>query len=171
MGSTNIIFNRRLSQKSFYRINRGDIITRLTIDKYFMNVAKVISTRSICLRKCVGAVIVRENHIISTGYNGSPAGLIHCTDIGCIRDEQNISSGTQTEICRGVHAEQNAIIQAALHGVSTKDATIYVTHQPCIICSKMIINAGIVRVVYEIDYPDHAGLELLKSAGVIILKL
>jgi dCMP deaminase len=131
-----------------------------------MEIAKTVATRSTCLRHNVGAVIVREKRIVSTGYNGAPGGLPHCLDIGCIRDQEGIPSGTMVERCVGVHAEQNAIIQAALHGVSTEGTTIYITHQPCIICAKMVINAGIDRVVYEIDYPDNSGVELLESAGV-----
>lgn len=140
---------------------------RPTIDEYFLRIAKVIATRSTCLRHNVGAVIVRDKRIVSTGYNGAPRRLPHCLDIGCIRDEENIPSGTQVEKCLGVHAEQNAIIQAALHGVSTKDSTLYITHQPCIICAKMIINAGIKRVVYDNGYDDVEGLRLLEQAGIM----
>ncbi len=141
--------------------------TRPSLDEYFMNIAEVVATRATCLRNCVGAVIVRDKRIISTGYNGAPRNLEHCLDIGCIRDQENIESGTMHEVCRAVHAEQNAIIQAALHGVSTKDSVMYVTHQPCIICAKMIINAGIRRVVYGKEYPDVAGLELFGEAGIL----
>lgn len=145
---------------------RSDSMDRPTIDEYFLRIAKVIATRSTCLRHNVGAVIVRDKRIVSTGYNGAPRGLPHCLDVGCIRDKENIPSGTQIEKCLGVHAEQNAIIQAALHGVSTKDSIIYITHQPCITCAKMIINAGIKRVVYDDGYDDVAGLELLRQAGI-----
>ena len=145
---------------------------RPELDEYFMSIAKVVATRSTCLRHHVGAVIVREKHIITTGYNGAPHGLPHCSSAaGCIRDIENIPSGTQTEKCLGVHAEQNAIIQAALHGISTKDSTIYITHQPCIICAKMIVNAGIRRVVYDEEYPDMAGLKLILSADISIRAL
>ena len=139
-------------------------------ERYFMDIAKVVATRSTCLRHHVGAVITRDRQIVSTGYNGAPRGIPHCLDTGCIRDKENIESGTHAEKCIAVHAEQNAIIQAALHGVSTKYATIYITHQPCIICAKMIINAGIRRVVYDEEYPDPAGLTLLLSAGVATRK-
>ena len=135
--------------------------------EYFMDIAKVVATRSTCLRHHVGAVIIKDKHIISTGYNGACKGLEHCLDIGCIRDRENIESGTMHEVCRAVHAEQNAIIQAALHGVSTEGSTLYCTHQPCVICSKMIINAGIKRVIYGEEYPDVAGLKLFASAGVL----
>ena len=143
---------------------------RPTIDEYFMNIAKVVATRSTCLRHHVGAVIVRDKRIISTGYNGSPKGLKHCLDIGCIRDQESIESGTKVEICRAIHAEQNAIIQAALHGTSTEGATLYCTHQPCIICAKMIINAGIIKVIYGEDYPDKAAIELFNEANIEVIK-
>jgi len=139
---------------------------RPTIDEYFMNIAKTVATRSTCLRHHVGSVIVKNKMIISTGYNGSSRGLPHCLDIGCIRDKEGIKSGTQTEKCMAVHSEINAIIQAALHGVSTDGATLYCTHQPCSSCAKAIINAGIVRVVYGEDYADRAGLELFTYVGV-----
>ena len=132
-----------------------DLMTdRPSIDDYFLEIASVVAKRSTCLRNTVGAVIVRDKRILSTGYNGAPRNLKHCLDIGCIRDKENIASGTHHEKCRAVHAEQNAIIQAALHGVGTEGATMYCTHQPCILCTKMIINAHIVRVVYTTSYPD-----------------
>lgn len=133
-----------------------------------MEIAKVVAKRSTCLRQNVGAVIVKDKRILSTGYNGAPMGLPHCLDIGCLREELNVPSGERHELCRAVHAEQNAIIQAAVHGVSIKGATLYTTHQPCIMCAKMIINAGIVRVVYGKKYADERGLEFLKEAGIRI---
>ncbi len=136
-----------------------------------MNIAEVVATRSTCLRNHVGAVIVRDKRIISTGYNGAPRNLEHCLDIGCIRNQENIESGTMHEVCRAVHAEQNAIIQAALHGVSTKGATIYCTHQPCVLCAKMIINANIVRVVFEQTYPDLHALEFFTEADIETVKM
>lgn len=145
-------------------------MARPTIDEYFMAIAKVIATRSTCLRHSVGAVIVKNKHIISTGYNGVSKGFPHCLEIGCIRDEQNIPSGTHTEICRAIHAEQNAIIQAALHGVSTEGGILYCTHQPCIICAKMIVNAGIIRVVYKNKYPDPCAREFFRDASVKTLE-
>ncbi|MEA3406582.1 MAG: cytidine/deoxycytidylate deaminase family protein [Chloroflexota bacterium] len=135
-------------------------------DDYFLQLAQQVATRSTCLRRHVGAVIVRDKQIITTGYNGPPSGLAHCDETGCLRDQLGIPSGERQEICRGLHAEQNAIIQAALHGVSTKGATIYVTHQPCITCAKMIINAGIVRVVCANSYPDELARSMLKEAGI-----
>ena len=139
---------------------------RPALDQYFMSIAEAVATRSTCLRHHVGAVIVSDGYIVTTGYNGAPRGLPHCLDVGCIRDHWSIPSGTRTEVCAGIHAEQNAIIQAALHGVSTKDSTIYVTHQPCIICAKMLINAGIRRVVYGEEYQDIEGLKLFENAGI-----
>ena len=144
---------------------------RPPIDTYFLNIAKVIATRSTCMRLEVGAVIVKDKQIISTGYNGAPSGMLHCSAIGCIRQDEKIASGVMQELCRAVHAEQNAIIQAALHGVSTKGATIYCTHQPCILCAKMIINAQIKRVVYEKSYFDVRGLEFFKEVGLECIKM
>ncbi|MEG6567097.1 dCMP deaminase family protein [Thermoanaerobacterium saccharolyticum] len=140
-------------------------------DEYFMMVVDVVKTRSTCLRRQVGAVIVKDKHIISTGYNGAPTGLKHCEEVGCMRESLNIPSGERHELCRGTHAEQNAIIQAALNGVSTKDATIYISASPCSMCAKMIINAGIKRVVYEGDYPDNLSFEYLKEASVEVVKM
>lgn len=136
-----------------------------------MEIAQVVSKRSTCLRIHVGAVIVRDGQIISTGYNGAPHGFEHCLDIGCIRDKQKIAHGTMQEICRAVHAEQNAIIQAAIHGVSIEGATIYTTLQPCILCTKMIINGKIKRVVYQSDYPDTTSIDFLKQAGIDLTKM
>ena len=139
---------------------------RLSIDEYFLEIASVVAKRATCLRNRVGAVIVRDKRIISTGYNGAPSNLEHCLDTGCIREQYNIESGTHHEKCRAVHAEQNAIIQAALHGVSTDNATLYCTHQPCILCAKMIINANIKKVVYLSHYPDDEALNFLSDAGI-----
>ena len=141
---------------------------RPTLDEYFMEIAKVVAKRSTCLRNNVGAVIVRDKRILSTGYNGAPRDMEHCLDIGCIRDAQNIASGTRHELCRAVHAEQNAIIQSALHGVSVEGATLYCTHQPCILCAKMIINSKIKRVVYSNNYPDDEAINFFEKAGVKI---
>lgn len=143
---------------------------RPSVDEYFMEIASVVAKRSTCLRNQVGAVIVRDKRILATGYNGAPKGLPHCLDIGCIRDQNNIPSGERHELCRAVHAEQNAILQAAIHGVSTENTTIYCTHQPCILCTKMMINAGIKKVVYANQYPDTAALDFLKQANVEVVK-
>jgi dCMP deaminase len=140
-------------------------------DEYFMEISNVVAKRSTCLRIHVGAVIVKNGRILSTGYNGAPYGFEHCLDIGCIREKENVAHGTRHELCRAVHAEQNAIIQAALHGVSIEGATVYCTHQPCILCTKMIINGKIKRVVYQNGYPDEMSIAFLKQAGIEILKM
>lgn len=141
---------------------------RPTIDEYFMEIALVVAKRSTCLRNQVGAVIVKDKRILSTGYNGAPRNLEHCLDIGCVRQQNNIASGTRHELCRAVHAEQNAIIQAALHGVSIEDATVYCTHQPCILCAKMLINSRVEKVVFGTVYPDKEALAFFDKAGVKI---
>ncbi|HTY89709.1 MAG TPA: cytidine/deoxycytidylate deaminase family protein [Methanocella sp.] len=144
---------------------------RPTHDEYFMEIANVVAKRSTCLRIHVGAVIVKDGQILSTGYNGAPHGFEHCLDIGCIREKENIAHGTRHEMCRAVHAEQNAIIQAAIHGVSIEGATVYCTHQPCILCTKMIINAKMKRVVFQNGYPDEMSIQFLKQAGIEILRM
>jgi len=142
---------------------------RPTLDEYFMEIAKVVASRSTCLRQKVGAVIVKDKRILTTGYNGAPSGLPHCLDIGCLREQLKVPSGERQELCRAVHAEQNAIIQAAVHGVSIAGGTLYTTHQPCIMCAKMIINAGIKRVVYGREYADGRGLEFLREAQIEVV--
>jgi dCMP deaminase len=139
---------------------------RPTWDEYFLKMAYLVAERSTCLRHHVGAVIVKDNHVISTGYNGAAAGVKDCLELGCLRDQLGIASGTRHEICRAIHAEQNAIIQAALHGKTTQGATIYCTHSPCIICAKMIVNAKIKRFVTSNYYPDKSYEDLFKEAGV-----
>lgn len=139
---------------------------RQSRDAYFMAIAKLVSTRSVCLRRSVGAVLVVDKHIIATGYNGPPKGLEHCDVKGCIREQLNIAHGEHQEICRGLHAEQNALIQTALSGSSCKGATIYITHQPCNVCAKMLINAEITRIVYNGEYPDKHALEIIKEANI-----
>ncbi|MEW6447887.1 MAG: cytidine/deoxycytidylate deaminase family protein [Bacillota bacterium] len=135
-------------------------------DVYFMTVAKVVSTRSTCVRRRVGAIIVKEKRILSTGYNGAPSGLAHCLDIGCLREKQGVRSGERHELCRGLHAEQNAILQAAVYGVSIAGATVYTTHQPCVLCAKMLVQAKIERVVFRGDYPDALAQNILSEAGI-----
>jgi len=137
-------------------------------DEYFIEIAHQVATRSTCGRRRVGAIIVRDKRILCTGYNGAPRGLAHCDVVGCLRERLQIPSGQRQEICRGLHAEQNAIIQAALHGVSVEEGTIYVTHQPCITCAKMIINSGIVRAVCANRYPDELARDILEEAGVTL---
>ncbi|WP_290596842.1 MULTISPECIES: deoxycytidylate deaminase [unclassified Archaeoglobus] len=141
-------------------------MNRPTLDEYFMEIASVVAKRSTCLRQHVGAVIVKDKRILATGYNGAPSGLPHCEDVGCLRDKMAVPSGERQELCRGVHAEQNAIIQAAKFGISVDGAALYSTHCPCITCAKIIINAGIKRVVYGKEYADKRGLDLLREAGV-----
>jgi dCMP deaminase len=137
-------------------------------DEYFLNMSRLIAARSTCLRRSVGAVLVREKRILATGYNGAPAGLPHCEEVGCRRQELGIASGERQELCRGLHAEQNAIIQGALHGVSVRGSILYCTTQPCVICAKMLINAGVVRIVYEGEYADELAREMLLEAGVAL---
>ena len=139
-------------------------------DQYFMDIVDLVSRRSTCLRRKVGAVIVRDKRILSTGYNGAPTGIRHCAEVGCLREQLKVPSGERHELCRGLHAEQNAIIQAALHGVSTKGSTIYCTNHPCIICSKMIINSGIEKIVYRYEYRDKLAEEMLKEANIEVRK-
>jgi dCMP deaminase len=141
-------------------------LSRPDIDEYFLKIAAVVAERSTCLRHHVGAVAVRDKHILSTGYNGAPAGLPDCLTLGCLRNEMCIPSGTRHETCRAVHAEQNAIIQAALHGVSLEGATLYCTHTPCILCAKMLTNARIKRYISYGQYKDEAFKPLFQSAGI-----
>jgi dCMP deaminase len=141
-------------------------LSRPDIDEYFLKIALVVAERSTCLRHHMGAVAVKDKHILSTGYNGAAAGLKDCLELGCLRNELNIPSGTRHEICRAIHAEQNVIIQASLHGVSLEGATIYCTHTPCILCAKMLVNARIKRFVSFGKYSDDAFGELFKEAGI-----
>lgn len=140
--------------------------TRPSWNDYFLEVADLVATRSTCLRRQVGAVLVRDKRIISTGYNGAPRKLKHCSETGCLRQENDIPSGQRYELCRGVHAEQNAIINAAYYGISTQDTVMYCTNQPCIICARMIINAGIEKVVHRGNFQDDIALELMREAGI-----
>ncbi len=140
-------------------------------DEYFMNITRQVSQRSTCLRRKIGALLVRDRRILATGYNGAPSGVRHCYDVGCLREERGIASGERHELCRGLHAEQNAIIQAALYGVAVKGASIYCTHQPCVLCAKMLINAGITEIFYEEGYPDPLSEELLSEAGIRVNQL
>jgi dCMP deaminase len=135
-------------------------------DTYFMRMADLVSTRSTCLRRQVGAVVVKEKRVLSTGYNGAPRGLRHCAEVGCVRQQANVESGTRHELCRGVHAEQNAVIQAAYFGVSIKDSTIYTTNFPCVMCTKILVNAGITEIVYKDEYVDPLSRDILNESGV-----
>ncbi len=136
-----------------------------------MEIARLVASRSTCLRRQVGALLVKDKNILTTGYNGTPSGISHCGDTGCLREAQNIPSGQRHELCRGLHAEQNAIIQAAKHGVNISGATLYCTNSPCVICSKMIINAGIEKVRYLEGYPDELSRQMLQEAGIEVAQI
>lgn len=139
---------------------------RISWDEYFIQIARLVAQRSTCQRRHVGAMIVKNKRMLATGYNGAPSGMAHCHEVGCLRDKLKIPSGERHELCRGLHAEQNAIIQAALHGTSVKESVIYVTNQPCVICAKMLINAGITEIVIAGQYPDKLATEFLREAGM-----
>jgi dCMP deaminase len=146
-------------------------ISRPSWDDYFMDICRLVATRSTCLRRQVGAIIVNKRRILSTGYNGAPKDLPHCLDIGCLREKFNVPSGERHELCRGLHAEQNAIIQAATSGVSIEGAVLYSTHYPCSLCVKMILNASIQTVYYLEGYPDTLSKELAESSELILVSL
>lgn len=136
-----------------------------------MDITSLVARRSTCLRRSVGAIIVKDKRILSTGYNGAPTGIKHCLETGCLREKLNIASGEKHELCRGIHAEQNAIIQAAYHGVTIKGASLFCTNLPCSICAKMIINAGIRSIFYASGYADSMSEEMLKEAGIDVIKI
>jgi len=140
-------------------------------DEYFLSIAELVSKRSTCLRRGVGALIVKDRRILATGYNGTPSKITHCEETGCLRDELKVPSGERHELCRGLHAEQNALLQAALYGSSVDGSTLYCTHQPCVICTKMIINAGIKEVIIADGYPDEMAIKFLDEAGIKVRKL
>ncbi len=131
-----------------------------------MGITEMVATRSTCLRRHVGAILVKEKRILATGYNGAPAGLKHCEETGCLRQDASVPSGMRHELCRGLHAEQNAIIQAACYGISISGSTLYCTNKPCIICTKMVINAGIRHVFYKEGYDDPLADKMLAEAGI-----
>ncbi|MFH1428296.1 MAG: cytidine/deoxycytidylate deaminase family protein [Candidatus Margulisiibacteriota bacterium] len=135
-------------------------------DEYFMTITEDVSRRSTCLRRQVGAIIVKDKRILATGYNGTPRGISHCKDTGCLREQLKVKSGERHELCRGLHAEQNVIIQAALHGASIEGGTLYCTYMPCIICTKMLINAGLKKLVWKGYYPDDTAMAMLKESGI-----
>ena len=141
---------------------------RPSYDEYFMEMAHVVAKRSTCLRRKVGAILVKDKHILSTGYNGAPKGLRHCCETGCIRADQDIPSGERHELCRGLHAEQNAIIQAAVFGVSIKGSVLYCTNTPCVVCVKMLINAGVTEIIYAGDYPDNLAKQMMEESKLKI---
>jgi len=144
---------------------------RPTWDEYFLEMANLVAKRSTCLRRSVGAILVKDKRILATGYNGAPSGLKHCIDIGCLRQKLNIPSGERHELCRALHAEQNALIQASLYGISVKKSTLYATNQPCVICAKMLINAGIKEIVMVSGYPDKMAMDFLKEAKIKVRKI
>lgn len=144
---------------------------RPTWDEYFFQIAEQVATRSTCMRRQVGAVLVKDKRLLSTGYNGAPRGISHCIEVGCLREELGVPSGERHELCRALHAEQNAIAQAALHGVKIEGSTLYCTHQPCSLCAKMIINAGIVEVYFDEGYPDELAAGFFAEAGIRLHKI
>ena len=145
-------------------------MSRPNWDEYFMQIAHLVSQRSTCLRRQVGAIIVKDKRILSTGYNGVPAGLKPCQEVGCLRNQQIVPSGQRHELCRGLHGEQNAIIQAALYGVGIKGSSLYSTHLPCSLCAKMLVNAGIKEIIFSDGYADDLSLQILKEAGIPLRK-
>ncbi len=145
--------------------------SRPSWETYFMNITNLVAERSTCLRRAVGAVVVKDKRILSTGYNGAPTGLRHCLEVGCLRQKLNIESGKMHELCRGIHAEENAIIQAAYHCVSVKGGSIFCTNQPCAICARMIIHAGIENIYYQSGYADPLAIELLEEAKIELKKI
>lgn len=145
-------------------------MVRPSWDEYFMSIAEMVATRSTCLRRRVGAVLVKDRRLLATGYNGAPAGVRHCEETGCLRQNSSVPSGQRHELCRGLHAEQNAIIQAAYHGISIAGAALYCTNQPCIICTKMLVNAGIAAVFFLDAYDDPLALQILEEAGVRLVR-
>jgi dCMP deaminase len=140
-------------------------------DQYFMEIAKLVSKRSTCMRRQVGALLVKDKRILVSGYNGAPPGLKHCEEIGCLREKMKIPSGERHELCRAIHAEQNAIIQAGVFGVSINGSTLYCTTQPCVLFSKMIIGAHIKRIVINQGYPDELSLTMLQEAGIEVVRM
>ncbi len=146
-------------------------MSRPSWDDYFMKITADVAERATCVKRQVGAIIVKDNRILSTGYNGSPKGFRHCAEVGCIRQEMGIPSGQRHELCRGLHAEQNAVIQAAWHGVKIAGGTLYCTYQPCVICAKMMINAGIVKLVYSGGYPDELAMQMLGESSINVNKV
>ena len=138
--------------------------------EYFMDITRMVAKRSTCLRRHVGAILVKNKRILATGYNGAPSGLKHCEEVGCIRQDSSIPSGQRHELCRGLHAEQNAIIQAAYYGTPIAGSTLYCTNKPCVICSKMLINAGINKIIYEEGYDDLLAAQMLSEAGIEVVR-
>jgi dCMP deaminase len=139
--------------------------------EYFMGITRLVATRSTCLRRHVGAILIKDKRILASGYNGAPSGLRHCEEVGCLRENSSVPSGERHELCRGLHAEQNLIIQAAYHGISIKGSILYCTNKPCVICTKMIINAGIIKIYFEDGYDDPLSDQMLSEACLQIERL
>ena len=152
-------------------VKKNSMHKRPSWDEYFLDVAGLVARRSTCLRRNVGAILVKDKRILATGYNGAPAGLKHCLDIGCLRQKLNIPSGQRHELCRALHAEQNALIQASLYGISVKGSKLYATCQPCVICAKMLINAGIAEIIVIDGYPDKMAMDFLRQAKIKVRKV
>ena len=145
--------------------------SRPTWDEYFLTIAENVATRSTCVRRKVGAVLVKDKRILATGYNGAPRNMRHCSATGCLREQRGIPSGERHEICRGLHAEMNALLQAAVHGIAVEGASVYCTTQPCVLCAKMLINTGVQRILISGNYPDELAKEMLDEAGVEVILL
>ena len=148
-----------------------ELDSRPSWHEYFMAIAELVASRSTCLRRKVGAVLVKDHRILATGYNGAPSGIKHCLEVGCLREKLNVPSGQRHELCRGLHAEQNVLIQAAYHGISVADSTLYCTNLPCIICTKMLINAGIKVIYFKEGYADELSRDMLEEAGVRLIQI
>jgi len=148
-----------------------ELDSRPSWHEYFMAIAELVASRSTCLRRRVGAVLVKDHRILATGYNGAPSGIKHCLEVGCLREKLNVPSGQRHELCRGLHAEQNVLIQAAYHGISVADSTLYCTNLPCIICTKMLINAGIKVIYFKEGYADELSRDMLEEAGVRLIQI
>lgn len=160
-----------MSEESTKSTPSNSPVKRPGWDEYFMGFARLARTRSTCLRRKVGAVLVKDKNLLATGYNGAPRDVPHCDEVGCLREIRQVPSGQRHELCRGLHAEQNAIIQAAFHGVSIRDADLYSTTFPCVICTKMLINAGVRCIYYEEGYPDELSREMLEQAGIELVPM
>lgn len=150
---------------------RSDPLCRPKWDEYFLGIASLVAKRSTCLRRNVGAVLVKDKRILTTGYNGAPSGLKHCEDIGCLRDKLKIPSGQRHELCRALHAEMNAILQAAQYGIGVQGSVMYCTNQPCVICAKMIVNSGIKKIVIHSNYPDKLAKKIFSEAKIKVLTI
>jgi dCMP deaminase len=171
MKKKTIAHKRPSATKASADVRRNINNERPSWDEYFLDVARLVAKRATCLRRSVGAVLVKDKRILATGYNGAPSGLKHCVDVGCMRQKLKIPSGERHELCRALHAEQNALIQASLYGISVKGSILYATCQPCVICAKMLINAGIKEIVIAGAYPDKLAADFLKEAGIKIKKI